>query len=227
MDKRINYKLVIDTETCPLDKDFEGVSGYNMLAYDIGYAIVDKRGKVYLSRSFVCANVFIGEKGLMKSAYYAKKIPQYQKDLANHERKLATLATIRATMIADMRAYNVKQVYAHNMRFDYATLNNTQRYITKSKYRYFFPYGVEICDTLKMARQVIGTMATYKKFCHENGYLTKRGACKHTAEVIYRFLTGDTAFDESHTALEDVMIEKDILAYCYARHKKMNRLCWG
>ena len=42
MDKRINYKMVIDTETCPLDKDLKGVCPQNMFVYDVGYAVVDK-----------------------------------------------------------------------------------------------------------------------------------------------------------------------------------------
>ena len=226
MDKRINYRIVIDTETCPLDHDFEGVSAYNMFVYDVGYAIVDKKGNVYRTRSCVNADIYLGEKELMTSAYYAKKIPQHEKDLRAGIRKLASMATIRRTLVADMQEYSVKEIYAHNMRFDYGSLNNTQRYLTKSRYRFFFPYGVEICDTLRMARDVLGNMPTYRKFCEENGYLTKTGHARMTAEIIYRFITGDENFKESHTGLEDVMIEKDILAYCFRQHKKMNRLCF-
>ena len=36
----------------------------------------------------------------------------------------------------------------------------------------------------------------------------------------------NTDFIESHTALEDVMIEKEILAYCYRQHKKMRKKLW-
>ena len=36
MDRRIAYRIVLDTETCPMDKDFEGVSPQNMLVYDCG-----------------------------------------------------------------------------------------------------------------------------------------------------------------------------------------------
>ena len=83
---------------------------------------------------------------------------------------------------------------------------------------------MEICDTLKMARQVIGKMPTYKYFCEENGYLTKNGRLRFTAEILYRFITRDNDFVESHTGLEDVLIEKEIMAYCYKQHKKMNKL---
>ena len=97
------------------------------------------------------------------------------------------------------------------MRFDYGTLNTTERWLTKSKYRYFFPYGIEICDTLKMARDVIAKMPTYQRFCEENGYLTKNGQYRLTAEIIYRFITKDNDFVENHTALDDSCIEARIL----------------
>jgi hypothetical protein len=44
------------------------------------------------------------------------------------------------------------------------------------------------------------------------------------AETIYRYISGNYDFKESHTGLEDVMIEKDILTYCFRKHKKMRKL---
>ena len=39
--------------------------------------VVDKKGNVYKTCSFVNADIFLDEKDLMQSAYYANKIPQY------------------------------------------------------------------------------------------------------------------------------------------------------
>ena len=75
-DKRKKYYIMLDTETCPLDKDFEGVTPFNMFVYDLGFAVVDKRGNVYESYSFVVKDIFFAEAELMKSAYYANKIPR-------------------------------------------------------------------------------------------------------------------------------------------------------
>lgn len=226
MDKRIKYMMVLDTETCPLDKELDAVLPSNMFAYDIGWAVVDKRGKVYRSRSFVNADIFLGERDLMKSAYYADKVPMYWDDIKAGDRKLAKLSTISKILKEDVAEFGITEIYAHNMRFDYGTLNNTQRWDTKSKYRYFFPYGVTICDTLKMSRDVIGKMPTYRRFCEENGYLTSRNQLRFTAEILYRFISKDNEFVESHTGLEDVMIEKEILAYCYKQHKPMRKELW-
>jgi hypothetical protein len=197
-----------------------------MWAYDIGWCVCDKRGKVYRSRSFVNADIFLHEKELMKSAYYADKVPMYWKDIKEGKRKLAKWYTICKILREDIKEFNITEVYAHNMRFDYGTLNNTERWLSKSKYRYFFPYNMDICDTLKMARSVIGKMPTYRKFCIENGYITKNHQLRFTAEILYRFISGNNDFVESHTGLEDVMIEKEIMAYCFRQHKAMKRLLW-
>lgn len=226
IDRRISYKLVLDTETCPIDKDFEGVSPYNMFTYDIGWAVVDKRGHVYRTRSFINKDVFFREKDLMQSAYYSKKIPQYLEDIENGSRVVASWYEIVKTLREDIAEFEISQVYAHNMRFDYGTTVTTQRWLTKSKYRYFFPYGVEICDTLKMANDVIGKMPTYKRFCEEHNLFTKTSRLSMTAENLYRFIINDPTYKEEHTALEDVLIEKEILAYCYKQKKKMRRKLW-
>ena len=225
MDKRINYKIVLDTETCPLEQTDE-VTPWNMFVYDIGWAIVDKRGKVYKTQSFINADIFLDEKELMKSAYYSEKIPKYWEDIKSGIRQLRSFYNIKKHLLEDIAEYGVKEIYAHNMRFDYGSLQNTQRWLTKSKYRYFFPKGIEICDTLKMARQVLKDSKMYRVWCEQNGYITKNNQCRFSAEVLYRYITGNDDFIESHTGLEDVMIEKDILAYCYSRHKKMVRQLW-
>ena len=223
IDKRINYKLVIDTETCPLDRDLEDVSPFNMWVYDIGYQIADKRGNVYLERSFVNADIFLNEKIAMTSSYYAEKIPRYWEDIKAGKRTLTSFYNIRKQIIEDMKTYNVKEVYAYNMRFDYNTLNNTQRWLTKSAYRYYFPKGTKICDIMKMANDVVKNTPTYQRFCIENGFLTKNGRVQMKAETVYRYILQDTDFIESHTGLEDVKIETIIMAYCYRKHKKMRQ----
>lgn len=226
IDRRKKYMIVLDCETAPLDSELCKVDPYNMVVYDLGFAVVDKKGNVYKTCSYINSDIFINEFKLMGSAYYANKIPRYIVDLANGTRQLKNWWEIRDSLMNTIKEYNVTEIYAHNMRFDYGSINNTQRYITKSKYRYYFSKNLVICDTLKMARQVLGKMPSYKRFCLENGYMTKNNQCRYTAEVIYRFITKDNDFSESHTGLEDVLIEKDILAYILKQHKKCERRLW-
>lgn len=221
IDKRVKYMIVLDTETAPMDKDNQTVNPYNMLVYDLGFAVVDRRGKVYESHSFVNADVFIDEKLLMKSAYYANKIPNYWKEIKEGKRQLRSFYGIRAALVSAIEKYGVSEIYAHNHYFDMGALNTTERWLTKSKYRYFYPYGVRIFDTLKMSRQVINT-PMYREFCETHEFVTKTGKPRFTAEIIYRYISGNVNFEEEHTGLADVMIEKEILAYCFRKHKKMD-----
>jgi hypothetical protein len=197
-----------------------------MWVYDVGYAIVDKRGKVYRERSFINADIFLNEKLLMNSSYYANKIPQYWEDIKSGKRVLTSFYNIRKTLLEDIAEFEVEEIYAYNMRFDYLSLNNTERWLTKSQYRYFLTKDLVICDIMKMARDVIAPMPTYKRFCEEHGYMTKNNRVQLKAETLYKFITKDLDFIESHTGLEDVMIEKEILAYCYRQHKAMRRKLW-
>lgn len=223
MDKRIHYIITLDTETCNGIMIDDKLDLSDSLVYDLGFAVVDKRGHVYETASFVIKEVFYGMQDVMKSAYYASKIPQYKEDIANGKRKLVTFYEARQALLAAMKKYQTSTIAAHNASFDMRALNTTQRYLTKSKYRYFFPFGTTVWCTLKMARQTIGKQKSYKLFCEINGYMTNHKAPQPrlTAEIIHRYLSGDDAFDESHTGLEDVMIEKDILAHCFKQHKKM------
>lgn len=227
MDRRIKYRIVLDTETCPIDKSVTKCEAWNMFVYDCGWAVVDKRGKVYRTRSFINADIFLDERELMKSAYYANKIPTYWEEIKSGQRILTSFYKIRKTLLEDIKEFNVTEIYAHNARFDYSSLTNTERWLTKSKYRYFFPYDVTICDTLKMARQVVAKTPTYQNFCRRNGYVTKNNQVQVKAETLYRYITQNTEFSENHTGLEDVMIEKEIMAYCFRKHKKMNRKLWA
>ena len=200
--------LVIDTETTnSIDDPF---------AYDVGFAVVKATGEVFEAHSYVVADIFLDNE-LMASAYFAEKIPQYWEDIKNGKRILRRFKTIKAILRDVVQQYGIRYIVAHNASFDYRSLNYTQRLLTSSKYRYFFPWGVEIWDTLKMARKALGADENYRNFCIENGYTygkEENPQLRYTAEIIYRFLTGDVSFVEEHTGLEDVLIEKEILSYC-------------
>ena len=224
IDYRRHYVLVLDTETTNTARTEDGkLDTSSVLMYDCGWSIVDTKGNVYKEQSFVNRDIFVYERELMNSAYYGWKIPRYVEDLRNGKRKMASTYEIRKAMLADMELYHITEVVAHNARFDRDALDTIQRWTTKSKYRYWFPYGTEIWDTMKMARDVIHKMPTYRRFCEENGFLTANGRLSATAENLYRFIIKDPTFVESHTGLEDVQIEREIMFYCFRQHKKMRK----
>ena len=220
IDRRKKYYLVFDTETA------NGLD--DPIVYDLGFAIVDRKGNVYEKHSLIIREVFYGMKDLMKSAYYAKKLPMYYAQIANGERKVVSLYEARTLFYEVCKKYNIDVVIAHNARFDYKSTSKTQRYITKSKYRFFLPYGVEIWDTMKMAHDTICKTKGYISWCKENGFMTKhkKPRPQEKAEIIYRYLIGDETFVESHTGLEDVLIEKEIFVHCMKQHKPMRKKCF-
>ena len=227
IDYRHHYVIVVDTETANTLTDENGrMDMSSVLMYDCGWCVMDTAGHIYKEQSFVNRDIFVYERELMDSAYYARKIPQYVEDLRAGRRVMASTYEIRQAMLADMAQYHVHEVIAHNARFDLNALNTIQRWTTKSKYRYWFPYGTEIWDTMKMARDVIHKMPTYRRFCEENGLLTANGRLSTTAENLYRFIIKDVDFVESHTGLEDVQIEREIFLYCKRQHKKMRKGLW-
>lgn len=228
IDRRRHYYLMLDTETANTITEEDGnLNMFNVLAYDFGWAVVDKHGNVYETASFVNEDIFDYMQDLMKSAYYAWKIPIYENDIANGTRIKTTTKEIKRILWDTMERYKITEVVAHNCRFDYRSCNNTQRYTTQSKYRYFFPYGTIFLDTMRMANDTICKQKSYIAFCQENGYMTKNGQVRKTAEILYRYISGNKQFIESHTGLEDVLIETQIFAKCWAQHKPMQILCFG
>ena len=225
IDRRIRYFIGLDTETCNGVVVDDKLDLSQSLVYDLGWAITDKRGRIYKTRSYIIAEIFCEMKDVMKSAYYAEKIPNYWDDIKSGKRILASFWTVRRAFMDDVKEYGVKNVFAHNAGFDVRALNNTMRYITKSQFRWFFPYNLEIWDTLKMARQTIGRQKSYQKWCSRNGYMTnhKTPRVRLTAEILFRYISGQHDFNESHTGLEDVLIETVIMAHCFRQHKKMDK----
>ena len=225
IDRRHIYGIMLDTETANTIREGSRLDTSSVLPYDIGFAIIDTYGRIYETHSFVNSDIFTREKELMKSAYYAKKIPQYEVDLLLGTRKLANTYTIRQFILSKIKEYDIKFVCAHNARFDHTSMNNSVRWETKSKIRYFFPRSIEWWDTLRMAREVVAKTPTYKAFCQKHGFMTKHKTpqAQVTAEVLYRYITNNPTFKESHTGLEDVLIEVEIFKYCRRKHQKMEK----
>jgi hypothetical protein len=210
--------LMLDSETT---NDIE-----TPLCYDLGFSVIDlDNGKAIEKHSYVVADIFC-DKDLMASAFFGDKIPQYWADIKSGKRMLRKWSTIRTIVREVMAQYGIDTVVAHNARFDYSSTATTQRYLTCSKWRYFFPYGTKFVCTLKMSRQVFGKDDDYIAYCESNGFTTKHNKPKLTAEIIYRYLTNDVEFVESHTGLEDVEIEMAILLACLERNPTVDGLLW-
>lgn len=214
--------IVLDTETCNTIEQ--------PIPYDIGWVVCDKYGHIYAERSYVILETFFGMKDVMKSAYYADKIPKYFEDLKAGNREVKGMWEIRKQLKEDMRFFKTNRVGAYNMAFDKRALNNLIRYTSKSFVRWFFPYGTEFFDIWNCACDLIMANRNYIKFAIQNGLVSEKDNILTSAESVYRYITNDSNFIESHTGLEDCKIETAILAECYRQKKKMdlsiNPCCW-
>ena len=173
-----------------------------------------KKGNIYLKRSFLVDDIFNQEQEKMASAYYASKIPQYIERLEKGLIELKSFSSIRWQLMQDMKEFNCQTLSAHNARFDVGALNQTARYLKKGWY--YLPKDIEVWDSLKMSRDTICKNKTYQ-------YRTNKGFKSATAENLYKYLSGDENFNESHTALEDALIETKILVKCLSSHKRMRK----
>lgn len=227
MSRKKTLYAILDTETANTLALNGRLCMRYVQAYDIALAIIDRFGNVYAVLRLIIDEVFHNP-ALMTSAYYAKKIPEYIEQINNGEAQVVSIYEARRMVKALLEEYNVKVIMAHNARFDENALKSTIRYQTKSKVRYFLPYGVEWWDTMKMASDVICNKKSYIKFCEENGFMTKHKTPRprKTAEVLYRYITQDPTFQEAHRGYDDIQIEKEIFAYCIKQHKKMRRNLW-
>jgi len=212
----MNY-MILDCETTNSLED--------PIVYDVGYEVFDDSGKTIEIASLTNKDIFL-DKEFMSSAYYAEKIPTYWKEIWAKQRQLLTWKEIKWRVFDACKRHACQIVAAHNAMFDNRALNLTQRYITTSRYRYFLPYGVTWWCTLKMAREVLKNDETYKYFCQFYNYTTKQGKPRYTAEIIYRFISGEIDFNEAHVGIDDVKIEKEIFLYCLARMPDIDGRLW-
>ena len=219
------FYMVLDTETANgIVLSDNSLDLSQSLVYDIGFTIVDRQGRIYDQKSMAIREIFCGMSDIMKSAYYCEKIPKYWEDIKAGRRELVNFLTAYKIVRDFLKKYDIHTVSAHNARFDVNALNNTIRYITKSRIRYFFPYQTEIFDTMKGARNTICKQTGYIQFCEREGYMTKHKTprVRATAEILYKYLTGDYNFTEEHQGLDDCLIEGAILTQFFKQHKKLD-----
>lgn len=222
LDKRKKYFMVVDVETTNNDMTSKFNDG---LVYDLGFGIYDKQGNKYCERSYCIKEIF-EDKELMNSAYYKEKLPKYYKEIKEGKRQVITISQAKYIIKQAIDFFNIKIVFAFNAYFDYTTLNNTIRFVTGSKYRWFFPYGIEIGDIWHIACQVLGLQKTFQ---WEN-IRNEKGNLITNAERMFAYISQNEDFKEEHIGLADVRIEKEILIRCLKSHKKIdksiNRACW-
>ena len=217
------YILILDVETANDTTD--------AIVYDIGFMLIDLyTGAICKQGSFVIRDTFVYERELVKVAYYGDKIPEYIADIQQGKRQMVDFLTARRHILNIMEKYDCHTVAAYNCNFDRNALNTTLRFLTKSKYRYFFPYSTNFVCIWNMACDSICQTSEYKTFAETNRHFSNRGKnYRATAETVYSFLTNNPDFHEEHKGYDDVKIEKEIMEKCLEYDKNfkgIKRNCW-
>lgn len=201
--------VVFDTETVSLEKPF---------CYNIGYTILNlDNGETLVKRDYVVEQVWHNPM-LFITAYYADKRDIYVAAMRSRKTIMAKYGYICQAMIRDFTKYEVVGAYAFNSPFDDKVFTYNSDWFKCNN-----PFdNIPIFDIRGYVHQFM-VDDNFKKFCEDNGYFTDSGNYSTTAEVMYRYLTGNTDFIEDHTALSDSEIEAEILLECIKRGAEVNK----
>lgn len=199
--------VVFDTETTSLDKPF---------CYNIGYTIVNEDFEPLCSRSFVVEQIW-HNLPLFSSAYYADKRPLYVAEMRARRTTMDKFGYICQQMMRDFREHSVTTAFAYNSDFDDRVFTFNCDWFKCNN-----PFDtIPIKDIRPLAIHSL-VDEQYKRFCDEHGYFTESGNYSTTAEIMYRYIKQNTEFIEAHTALDDAIIETDILAECAKKGADLN-----
>ena len=188
---------VFDTETTSLDKPF---------CYNIGYVIINTDiWEELCRRSYVVEQVW-HNLPLFSTAYYAEKRPLYVAAMRAHNTIMDKFGYICRQMTRDFKQYDVNIAFAYNSGFDERVFEFNCDWFKCNN-----PFDtVEIKDIRGFAHYFL-VDDNYKRFCEKYELFTETGNYSTTAEVMYGYISQNTEFVEAHTALEDSIIEAEIL----------------
>lgn len=202
--------MILDTETASTAR----------IPFDIAYTIIDRKGNIIKQENFLVKEVFsspLGQHLLTHDDFSKNKIAGYLDNICRNAEMLY-FSIIRDRIRTDIKKFNCV-VVAYNAKFDYECLTN---FAMSFGFDNFFKPSTEVWDLWNIALTILADSNRYVKFCKANNLTSDKGNLKSSAEVMYRYLTNNLDFEESHTALDDTEIEAAIMAACLKRHKKMN-----
>lgn len=223
IDNRKKYYLVLDTETT-------GAPNKHPLAmpliYDLAWSVCDKEGNIYEQANLLIKNIYT--KPLMASAYYACKIPIYEKMLKYGETTPINFTGAITLLNETLSRYKNITLCAYNLPFDLRALSSTANFTSHPDYvdswENLFDMEVDVQDIWSLyVETVMVRQKGYQYFIEKHNLYTPAGNPKSSAEVGYQFLINDITFVEDHTALSDTQIEVALLAHGLSQRKPYTR----
>lgn len=153
-DRRRKYYMVLDCETAtlPYAHNFDGADRQKIaiakpLIYDLGWQIIDRKGRVYERKNFLISEIF-SVPAVFNTAYYASKRPQYI-DLLNRGEIILTDWNSAAAELVNAMSH-CECVGAYNSMFDFKkAIPFTELYINNLYSNDFYSWEEKqnrICD---------------------------------------------------------------------------------
>jgi len=201
--------LVFDTETA---------GGFSApLVYDVGGVVMDSTGFIHHRFHYAVLDI-IGNPHLMDTAYYAEKMPLYWMNVQEHGITVMTFADVLRKLTAIIDLYDIDTIAAYNFNFDHKALTATCQYLYENgnwlnRKVDFICIWAGACDSIMNTQK-------YARWAHKNGFISEKGNPQTSAEVCFRYITGDKDFQEEHMGGGDSEIEAHILANILRRKKK-------
>lgn len=194
----MNY-AIIDSET------LGGARNTYCPPYHIAATTLDEESKIniLILRNLDMTRAFYGQ---MKREYYRELLKNPSVKICYTEEEAMTL------MWEWLLENDIDYICAYNSGFDF----------TKTCLKDLVEH-YDFIDIYQAFYETIGQYKKYNNFCSENGYITNSNNLRMTAEIAYRFISGDNDFIEEHTALSDSEIEAEILKAILKTHRKITR----
>ena len=201
--------VVFDTETTSIDKPF---------VYNIGFVIYDTEAqKILHTANYVVEQIWHNAE-LFTTAYYSDKRAWYITEMRSRNIIMDKLGYITQAMARVFKQYEVQSAYAYNSPFDDRVFSFNCEW-----FHIINPFDdIPIYDIRGYVHKYIGFTEEYKKYCDDNAFYTEKGNYSNTAETVYGFITENPDFAEEHTALDDSLIELEILQYCINKGAEWN-----
>ena len=176
LDRRRKYYLVLDCETAtlPYAINFDGETRKKIaiakpLIYDLGWQVIDRKGKVYRRKSYLISEIF-SVPSVFNTAYYASKRPIYIDRLEKGEITLTDWKTAIKDLLIDME--QVESVGAYNSMFDFKkAIPFTETYINKLYSKDFYEWESfqnKICDRIASGEKTRGENFDGNNFIFRN-----------------------------------------------------------
>lgn len=199
--------VVFDTETTGLEKPY---------CYNIGYAIVDSESwEILVKREYVVEQIW-HNLALFNTAYYANKRDLYVSAMRARSVRMDKFGYITQQMRRDFTQYDVQGAYAYNSSFDDRVFT-----FNCDWFHCINPFeAIPIYDIRGYAHQFL-VNRDFKNWAEIHEAFTDSGNYSTTAETMFQYVSGDTCFEEAHTALADTLIEMSILRCCVENGAKL------